>query len=75
MIKENKGFLPPKPAHHKVWTSDNCFRVGYEKVKSPFDENGPFNNRSAPDSDSIKGIRQKDHQSKKRNLCSQFKAE
>ena len=45
MIDENKGFLPPKPTHHRVRISDNSFRVEYEKVRSPFDEHGLFNNR------------------------------
>ena len=45
MIKDNKGFLPQKPERHRVRTSDNYIRVGYEKVSSPFDEHGLFNNR------------------------------
>lgn len=75
MIKDNKGFLPPKPKHLRVRTSDNCIRVEYEKVKSPFVEYDSVSDHSTVDSDSISGSGQIDHQSKKRNLLSQLKGE
>lgn len=45
MIEDNKGFLPPKSKHHRVWITDNCYRVEHEKVKSPFDDHCLSNNR------------------------------
>lgn len=45
MIKDNKGFLPPKPKSQLVKISDNGFRSEYEKAKSPFDDHCLSNNR------------------------------
>lgn len=37
MIRDNSGFLPPKPKSHPVKVGENGFRLEYEKVKSPFE--------------------------------------
>ena len=54
MINENRGFLPPKPQKHRVRTSDNSFRVEYEKVKSPFVESGLTADKFIPNKNSRK---------------------
>jgi hypothetical protein len=51
MIKDNEGFLPLKPKQLKVRTSNNCIRVGHEKVKSPFAEHSSI--KDQPTSDKI----------------------
>lgn len=36
MIKENKGFLPPKPKSFNISMGNGAYKVEHERVKSPF---------------------------------------